>query len=85
MDDNGIKDIQNVDILDYINNNALEANSHDVLLATGGPAYGITLVHGAPCARAQDWFAEKTIRQIQDSAIFEFWVSVFELLEELDA
>ena len=83
MRDNDIESVDDVDIINYLNDSALEANAHDVLLATGGPAYGISLIHGTPCAWAQGWFSDKTVRQIQDDEVFKFWVRAFDELEEL--
>ena len=71
------------DTIKWINYECLEANKHDLLLATGGPAYGVSLVHGAPVFWYQDWYTEKFCKQLQGSA-FDFYVYIFDTLEELD-
>ncbi|MCK5601174.1 hypothetical protein KAR91_04870 [Candidatus Pacearchaeota archaeon] len=70
------------DAINWINQECLEANSHDLLLATGGPAYGVTNVNGCPVFWFQDWFTEKFCKQLQGDA-FDFYVYIFEYLEEL--
>ena len=72
------------DVIKWINYECLEANSHDLLLATGGPAYGVTRVHGkSPAFWFQDWFTPKKIIQFEGAA-FEFYDYIFDCLEELD-
>ena len=71
------------DVIEWVNCECLEANSHELLLATGGPAYGVSLVHGAPVFWYQDWFTSKQCIQLEGLA-FDFYVMIFEYLEELD-
>jgi len=70
------------DPIAWINDNCLEADSHNLLLATGGPAYGVSLVHGSPCYWFQDWFQVKTLRQANDG--YAFYLYIFENLKELE-
>ena len=70
------------DVITWINYECLEANSHDLLLATGGPAYGVTNIHGrSPTFWYQNWFTEKFCKQFQGHA-FDFYAHIFERLEE---
>ena len=64
----------------WINDNCLEANAHDILLATGGPAYGVSLVSGIPVYWYQDWFTKKVLRQVGSVEFYEY---IFSTLEEL--
>jgi len=70
------------DPIAWVNDNCLEADSHNLLLATGGPAYGVSLVHGSPCYWFQDWFQPKTLKQANDG--YEFYHYIFEVLGELE-
>ena len=70
------------DIISWINYNCLEADTHDLLLATGGPAYGVSLVHNAPVFWYQDWFAPKELIQLEGKA-FDFFEQIFDTLEEI--
>ena len=72
------------DIIEWINYECLEANSHDLLLATGGPAYGVSLVHGAPVFWFQDWYTPKKCIHLEGLA-FDFYCMVFETLKEFEA
>lgn len=71
-----------LDMIGWINDQCLEATPRDLLLATGGPAYGISLVHGSPVAWFQDWFEGKELCHIKGDA-GQFYAAVFEELEEL--
>ena len=71
------------DVTNWINAECLEANSHDLLLATGGPAYGVSLVRGAPVFWFQDWFTPKECKQLEGLA-FDFYLMIFETLEVLE-
>ena len=71
------------DIINWLNAECLEADSHDLLLATGGPVCGVSLVRGAPVFWFQDWFTPKECKQLEGLA-FDFYLMIFETLKELD-
>ena len=71
------------DVIAWVNHECLEATSHDILHTTGGPACGVSMVHGHPYFWYQDWFKEKDLRALQDDAA-EFYQYIFEVLEELE-
>ena len=66
--------------IQWLNDNCLEANTHDILLATGGPAYGVSLVSGTPVYWYQGWFTEKVLRQVGSVEFYEY---IFSILKEL--
>ena len=71
------------DTITWINSECLDCNSKDMLLATGGPAYGVTLVQGHPYFWFQDWFVSKRFLPFEGKAA-EFYEYIFDLLTELD-
>ncbi len=70
------------DAITWINSNCLEANSRELLLATGGPAYGAVMIQNHPYFWFQDWFVTKQLQPFTDDAV-EFYTYIFEYLEEL--
>ena len=69
-------------IITWINTNCLEAEGSDLLLATGGPAYGVSLVHGSPVFWYQGWFEEKQCKQLSGKA-YDFFSEIFWTLEQI--
>ena len=70
------------DPITWINNECLEWNKQDCLLATGGPAYGVVMIRNHPYFWYQDWFTTKDVTALEDDAA-EFYIHLFEYMDEM--
>lgn len=70
------------DVITWVNTSCLEATPHDLLLATGGPAYGVCLIHNHPYYWFQDWFQSKEFLATDRGT--EFYEHIFETIKEME-